>query len=221
VPFDSPVLGQGVYTTAQAARLIGEPREKVSRWTQGRGSIEALWNTAYVENNGASELSFGDLIELRVVRAFRREGMSLQAIRFAIEFAQERFNVERPLTSLRFKTDGQEILAKLSEADEDYFSFSKKRAGQKVFAQVVKQSLKDLEYEDGYAARWRPAGTSHIIIDPVRLFGDPLLEEYGVATSVLYEEAKQFDDISYLSKIYEIPISVVRSAIQFERKLDG
>lgn len=220
MPLDLTILGEGVYSPREAARLIGSTPQEVLRWTRGSGPNEPLWHAYYQAIDDASELSFSDLIELRVVKAFRRAGLSLQSIRFAIGFAQEKFNVERPLSTLGFKTDGEEILTDALEKDGEYVSLSKKNPGQKVFSDIVDQSLVDLEYEDDHVARWRPKFASGVVIDPRRYFGDPLLDEFGISTRKLFEEFVEFDDSSYLARVYEIPEQDIRNAIQFEKTLD-
>ncbi|MDE3028977.1 MAG: hypothetical protein KGH84_11320, partial [Paracoccaceae bacterium] len=137
-----------------------------------------------------TELSFADLIEMRVVKAFRHVGISMQAVRFAISYAEKSFGVTRPLSTMEFRTDGEEILMEAIEQDGEFVSLSKRRPGQKVFAEIVKQSLRDLEYEDGIAARWRPSVAQSVILDPTRQFGAPILDEYGVSTTTLFREFK-------------------------------
>ena len=156
---------------------------------------------------------------MRIVKAFRNSNVSLQAIRFAIGFAQEKYNVERPLINLEFRSDGNEILMKALEQDGDYVSLSRKRPGQKVFSEIVKQSLKDLEYSNGVAVRWRPADYKHIIIDPKRQFGQPVVDECGVSTETLFQEYQEFLDFKYLARIYETPQRLVQSAVQYEQNL--
>lgn len=222
MPLDHAILGQGVYTPREVARLVGTSSQQVLRWTRGSGPTDPLWSAYYnFIDPDVTELSFLDLIEVRVVAAMRRVGISLQSIRFAIAFAQERYQIERPLASQAFKTDGSEILMEALENDGDLVSLSKKYPGQKVFKQIVFQSLNDLEYEDETVARWRPASFSEVVIDPDRYFGDPILDDYGVSTNMLYTEFKQFSDIDYLSSIYEIPKSILKKGIAFEQSLDA
>lgn len=220
MPLDLTILGEGVYSPREAARLIGSTPQEVLRWTRGNGPNEPLWNAYYQAIDDASDLSFADLIELRVVKAFRHAGLSLQSIRFAIGFAQDKFDVERPLSTLGFKTDGEEILIDALEKDGEYVSLSKKNAGQKVFSEIVDQSLVDLEYEDDHVARWRPKFASGVVIDPRRYFGDPLLDEFGISTRTLFDEFLEFNDIDYLARVYEIPERDIKNAIYFEETLD-
>lgn len=198
---------------------MGTTPQEVLRWTRGSGPHDPLWTAYYRNLDNSTELSFADLIELRVVKAFRRASVSLQAVRFAINFAQELYGVQRPLVSLEFRTDGSEILMKALEQDGDYVSLSKKRPGQKVFAKIVEQSLQDLEYDDGTAARWRPALHKQVVLDPQRQFGQPVIDHYGISTELLFREAREFESETYLARIYDIPRSAVKAALRYEASL--
>ena len=72
------------------------------------------------------------------------------------------------------------------ENDGELVSLSKKNPGQKVFSEIVKQSLNDLDYEDDYVARWRPSTAQHVVIDPKRLFGTPILDDFGLSTQMVF-----------------------------------
>lgn len=221
MPLDDNILGQGVYTPREAARLVGTNAQQILRWTRGSGPNEPLWSAHFqFLDNDVTEISFLDLIEVRVVAAMRQSGISLQAIRFAMNFAQDKLGVERPLASQEFKTDGSEVLMTALENDGEFVSLSKKRPGQKVFKQIVMQSLNDLEYEGTYAARWRPKNYSAVILDPGRHFGDPILDKFGISTHIVYREFTEFNDLNYLATIYEVPTEVIKDAIQYERGLD-
>lgn len=221
MPLDFTILGQGIYSPRQAARLVRGAPQEVLRWTRGSGPTEPLWHAYYQSFDDATELSFADLIELRVVKAFRSAGISLQSIRFAIRYAEEKFQVERPLSNLRFKTDGREVLMEALEQDGQLVSLSSRRPGQKVFTDIVRQSLSDLEYEAEQAVRWRPAKAKHVVVDPRRQFGAPLIDDFGVSTATIYADYQQYGDKAYLSRIYEIPKALVEDAIRYEEYLDS
>lgn len=220
MPLDRAILGEGIYSPRQAARLLGSSPQDVLRWTRGSGPQEPLWRAHYQFLDDTAEISFVDLIELRVVRALRGAGISLQAIRYAIEMAQSRFGIERPLSTVQFKTDGTEVLMDAVEHDGELVSLSKKRPGQKVFARIVAQSVRGLEFEGGRVSRWRPEQAKHVVIDPERSFGDPILDDYGVSTATLFRDFERFQDHKYLSRLYEIDISQVKDAVGFEDKLN-
>lgn len=221
MPFDEAILGAGIYSPREVARLVGGNPQEVIRWTRGSGPTDPLWKAHYQFLEDSTELSFLDLVEVRVVKSLRRAGVSLQAIRYAMDLAENRFSVSRPLATRRFQLLGGEILMDALENDGELISLARKNPGQKVFSEVVKQSLSDLEYDDDYVTRWRPASASHVVIDPNRLFGEPILDDFGVSTRTIYGEWKTFNDTRYLSKIYEIPLRMVNDAIRFEQSLDA
>ncbi|WP_309666374.1 hypothetical protein [Tabrizicola sp.] len=221
MPFDEVIFGAGIYSPREAARLVGGSAQEVLRWTRGSGPTDPLWKAHYQFLDDTTELSFVDLIEVRVVKALRRSGISLQAIRFALDLAENRFGVSRPLATRSFKLLGGDILMDAIENDGEFVSLSKKNPGQKVFAEIVKQSLNDLEYENDYVARWRPTTAQHVVIDPARLFGTPMIDAFGVSTQTIYREFLEFQDARYLSKIYEIPIRYINDAVKFEQRLDA
>jgi uncharacterized protein (DUF433 family) len=220
LPLDTEIFGQGIYTPQQAARLIGATPQEILRWTRGSGPSEPLWKAHYQDLDDTTEISFSDMIEVRVVKALRKAGVSLQAIRFAIEFARDKFGSDHPLVSLDFKTDGQEILIDALEHDGELVSLSRMHPGQKVFRDVVSQSLNDLEYEAGTAVLWRPSSAKHVVIDPQRSFGSPILDKAGISTRILFSDFQEYNDLSYVAKIYEVPRTLVANAVAFEKRLD-
>ena len=112
------------------------------------------------------------------------------------------------------------ILMEAVENDGEYVSLAKSRPGQKVFREIILQSLNDLEFDGNYVARWRPKKFRQVIIDPRRHFGDPVLDEFGISTRTLHDEFLSFKDTRYLSKIYEIPERDLKAGIFFEKSLD-
>ena len=192
---------------------------QLRRWTSDGPMRRGLMVNEYRFLDGSNELSFLDLIELRVVDALRRGGISLQAIRFAMEFATRTLGTDRPLASVRFRTDGAEILMELPE-DGRLMSLSRRRPGQGVLADIVRQSLRDLDFEDGRAARWRPSSGKGVVIDPERSFGEPIMEVSGISTRVLFQDFERINDARRVGAIYEVPPGAVRDAVRYERALD-
>lgn len=221
MPFDEAIFGAGVYSPRDAARLVGGSAQEVLRWTRGSGPTDPLWKAHYQFLDDATELSFIDLIEVRVVKALRSSGVSLQAIRYALDLAENRFGVNRPFATRHFKLLGGEILMDALENDGELVSLSKKNPGQKVFSVIVRQSLNDLEYENDYVVRWRPSIANHVVIDPNRQFGSPLIDDFGLATQTIFREYQEIQDSKYLANIYEVPLRYINDAIKYEQRLNS
>ncbi|MCC5991023.1 MAG: MerR family transcriptional regulator [Rhodobacteraceae bacterium] len=220
MPLDGPIFGEGIYKPREAARLIGTTPQEILRWTRGSGPNAPIWTGHYQFVDESTEISFIDLVELRVVRALRSNGVSLQAIRYAIEYAKAKLAIDRPLSTLSFKTDGPEILVDATENDGHLISLSKKRPGQKVFRKIIDQSLSGLEYKNQRPERWRPTIVEHVVLDPNRSFGTPVIDNIGISTQTIFTEWQRSKSIKYISRLYEVDERFVRDAIKFEKTLD-
>lgn len=221
-------IGIGLYTVQEASRYTGIAARDISRWifgyTRRQGTqkydIPGLWPSELGDFNDRA-LGFHDLLEVRFVAAFRCHGVSLQAIRQASKHARELFGQSHPFTCRRFQTDGRNIFATVLEetCDETLLDLVKK---QYVFKQIVSASLYEgIEYNaEGGADCWYPVHRSKkIVLDPSRQFGKPILTQYGVSTTAVYEAwLAEDEDISAVSRIFEISSDAVEVAVNFERK---
>ena len=91
MPLDGAILGEGIYIPRQAARLLGATAQDVLRWTRGSGPVDPLWKAHYQFLDDTAEVSFQDLMDLRIVRALRRGAQRVVA---------ETISSDHPRTSL-------------------------------------------------------------------------------------------------------------------------
>ena len=109
-----PLTGLG----AAAARYAQTTRQTVTRWHHGTEAGAA----GMPERAPREALSYFQLIEVAVVAAFRREGVSLKAVRTARDYAAQQFECEFPFAQLEFARAGRELLLNLedvSRGDEE------------------------------------------------------------------------------------------------------
>ncbi|MBS0260100.1 MAG: hypothetical protein JSR13_20505 [Proteobacteria bacterium] len=227
----SEAIGVGSYTSPEAARLLRTTPLNVNRWLRGytykrsgeARQIPPLWTTQHVSVEDHLEIGFRDLIELRFVKAFIDAGVGLLAIRNCLEYARECAKDDRPFSTRRFQTDGRTIFLESIERvgnqiDEPKLLDLKKK--QYAFKQVIERTFKDLDIEDDAVARWRPFhGKKSIIIDPGRSFGQPIASEYGVPTVALADAVEAEGSVEDVARIFDVPVSVIRDAVQFETDL--
>ncbi len=222
-------FGLGAYTVPEASRLIGLESSKIRRWSQGysHGNTSAasksysnpLWARQYQSQNGEKILGFKDLIELKIVAAFLAQGVSLHTVRKCLEEAREIIKDSHPFATLKFKSDGATLFLDQRDIDGKESTLDLKKK-QFVIRKVMEQSFHDLDIEDNVVASWRPyKGKSTIVVDPSRSFGQPITSEYGIATSTLVEAVLSEGSLKSVSRLYEIPIAVVRDAVGFEEGL--
>lgn len=227
------LLGQGIYSIPEASRLSGIPGSAIRRWVfgftskraaHGRAHYRGLWQPDYHDEEEPA-LSFHDLLEVRFVGAFRKQGVSLQAIRLAAAHAREILDTEHPFTCRQFLTDGRGIFAEIAPelgdaGDRRRLLDLAKR--QYVFREIVSPSLySGIDYGRGGAAlRWFPLPRSRrVVLDPGRAFGKPILYEYGVPTEALAHAAQTERDIRRVARLYKVPAGQVETAISFEQRI--
>ena len=88
----NPYLGVGLYTMADAARLIEVPRQKLRRWREGYtfgkvGIRKPLLGEDHPELARHQILTLADLVELKLISLFRNAGVSMREIRKVAERA--------------------------------------------------------------------------------------------------------------------------------------
>lgn len=226
----SSLLDVGFYSLSEAAMLTGIPAPAINRWVFGYTSKKdgeaiyhsPVWNSQ-IQAYDEKALGFLDLLEVRFVAAFKRYGISLQAIRMASSFAREYFNSSHPFACQAFRTDGKSIFAELIHEE----GFSDERAlidlvkRQYAFKDVIGPSLySGIEYDrEGQALAWRPNDNRYVILDPRRAFGRPLDNRSGVPTETLYGAWLAEGDERLVARLYEVELKAVKAAIAFEQGL--
>jgi uncharacterized protein (DUF433 family) len=221
------LVGKGIYSVPEASRLAAVPSARIRRWLGGRARIHKgeqvfdrpLWRPELPEVDGQVSLSFRDLIELRLVDGFRRQGLSLPYIRKVVEAAQSIVGDTHPFTTNSFKTDGKRLYHQiLSRTDEPLLI--EVLSGQHAFHSIISVGLRDIEFEGGVVALWRPdTGRDEVVLDPRRSFGQPILAASGVSTAILQLAAAAGRTARDISLDFEIEERSVRSALAFEAKL--
>jgi uncharacterized protein (DUF433 family) len=219
----SRLIGVGIYTPAEAALYTGISAKDIRRWMFGYKAADGvqhpgLWQP---ELDFAEErlLGFHDLLEIRFVHAFRKHGVSLQAIRTASQQAKEMFEQPYPFTCRRFQTDGRSIFATVlhETGDETILDLARR---QFAFKQVIAPSLYEgIDYaEEGSAQRWYPVKRSKaVVLDPSINFGKPTLDSVGIDTSSIYHAYLAEDQsIRRVAALYEIKPAAVEAAVNYE-----
>ncbi len=187
-----PAYGIGAYTLTEAGRLIGVAPTTLRRWLFGyhydhHGPVttqEPLWRPQYGVDQAEPLLGFRDLLEARIVRELRRQGMGLPTIRACLKIAREWVGDDHPFSTQRLRTDGRRIF--LEERVGEEVGLFDLRLRQRVFREVIQPSFVDLDWEGGAAARWwLLPGRKTVVLDPARSFGQPIVANGGIPTARL------------------------------------
>ncbi|MBM3488083.1 MAG: DUF433 domain-containing protein [Alphaproteobacteria bacterium] len=223
----TPREGHLRYFPVGAADRVSPPR--IRRWLRGyearRGGVvvghELVWRGALAPIDDTTSLGFLDLMEIRFVDAFLEAGVSWKRIRLASHRAAVLFGVDHPFATRRFVTDGSSIFAEIGgdAADDPLLDLA---TNQLLFKRIVAASLvAGIEFSDaGVAARWWPMGRKHhVVLDPARSMGEPIVVVVGVATVVLAEAVQAEESVERVARWFDVSVAEVRDAVAFEAKI--
>jgi len=129
------------YRAPQVCTVVGITYRQLDYWAR-TGLLQP--SLAEARGSGTQRLySFGDIVQLRVVKRLLDAGMSLKKIRSAMDILRNQLNSDQPLADVTLLSDGITIYAAHS-ADEVVDVF---RRGQGVFGIAVGPVQAQLEGE--------------------------------------------------------------------------
>jgi uncharacterized protein (DUF433 family) len=227
-PPADPTAG-GFYTVREAARLLNISNSAViSGWVKGRSGRGAgpVITRQYQPIGRVQELGFLDLIEVRFIEHFRKQGYSLQSLRTAAETARAELVCEHPfaLYGLKFVAERKNIFLKVAKdiGDAKLLNLvTKQYAMYGILEDVLSRGL-TFDPTKGLATRWRPRDKEFpgIIIDPTIAYGHPVLETSRVPTDAIFSTWKAEDgDYGVVADWFEIEKKQAQEAVEFELAL--
>lgn len=129
------------YRAPQVCNLVGITYRQLDYWARTDLLRPSL---AVAQGSGSQRLySFGDIVQLRVVKRLLDAGMSLKKIRQAMDLLRAQLDSDTPLADVTLLSDGNTIYAAHS-ADEVVDVF---RRGQGVFGIAVGPVQAEMEGE--------------------------------------------------------------------------
>ena len=131
------------FNTRTVVRLTGLTQRQIDYWDRThfvKPSVKEA--TGY----GSGRLySFSDLVQLKVAKTLKDKGVSLQKIRRSITYIKKNFpDVEKPLSEMRFLTDGDTIFVLTKDHKAILDTLAK---GQIVFALALGEIIENLKGE--------------------------------------------------------------------------
>jgi uncharacterized protein (DUF433 family) len=202
----TPPLGLALYPLRDAARLVQLDARTARRWALGydyryrgtsrhSGGVMPLMDSATARD---PDLTFTEMLTLRLVKGFREAKLSLRTIKRVAEVAAREFATPTPFVNKRFHTDGRKVFVELREErpanDEPAVTPRERKmievlTGQHAFADVVEPSLfANVNWHDDIASRWWPLGFNRtVVLDPATVFGTPRIANTRVPTATIAE----------------------------------
>jgi predicted RNase H-like HicB family nuclease len=129
------------FNSKTVSKILGIPLRVVDYWDRTNFIKPSVHEAS---GYGSVRLySFTDLIQFKVAKFLRDQGLSLQKIRKSLNYLRKHLpEIEKPLAQLRFLTDGETIFV-LTNKDREIIDTLKK--GQYVLAIAIGELISDLK----------------------------------------------------------------------------
>lgn len=222
------LIGKGVYILPHVAVLLQSDTRTVRRWVEGARksqSEESSFSGGLICReleplDGATVVTFRELIELRLIKRLREENISMPTIRAALDNARRYFHTDHPFALERILHDGRHIFAEISPRNVTGITSERVslelKAGQLFMMEMAESYLTNVEYIDEVAARWYPLGRkSLVVIDPERNSGNPIDPQTGVSSCALLKMVEAGESVRTTAKWYETSQQAVEDAVSF------
>src|SRR5882724_3441297 len=166
-------------------------------------------------------LSFWNLIEAHVLRSLRVDhGVSIYALRKALQYAEKTLSVDRLLLSPQLRTEaGRLLLDRYGELIELSAS------GQIALRHTFKEHLDRVEWDGWkfpvrlypFSSSSAPAESKPIAIDAQISFGRPIILSRGISTGAIAERIDTGETPAELAADYDLTERDIEEAVLYER----
>ena len=214
------------YTVLEASHYLHVSPSTLKSWVLGRDYRVSAGQRRFsgliepAQRRPTLLLSFLNLVEAHVLHAIRHQhGVKLRKVRSALTWVERRLDVEHPLATQEFKTDGIELfieqLGDLVVASQD---------GQIALREAFESHLQRIEHDAGGLAErlfpfTRPSHADQprlIVIDPRISFGRPIIGTTGIPTTAIIERHNAGESVSHLAHDYRCSSDEIEEAIRCE-----
>lgn len=219
------VRNQPAYGLAEAARYLRLPVATLRSWVVGRrypradgsGHFEALIEPT---DRTPATLSFWNLIEAHVLRSLRTDhGVSIQALRSAIAYAESELSVNRLLLDHQLRTSGGKLLL-----DRYGSLIDLSASGQIAMRKMFEAHLDRVEWDDWqFPIRLFPFVASPglpnrpIAINASIAFGRPTVARAGVTTEIMADRIDAGESVADLAVDYDLTPAEIEEAVLYQR----
>ena len=212
----------GIYTVAEASRLTGVSPVRVRGWLQGYAQGNGRRTHPKVQGqlppmDGKVALGFLDLMEVRFISHFLNIGVRWRTLKLAAEHARREIKLDHPFAT-RFISDGRSIFTEtLVETGDRHLRdlVDNQFAMYAILEPILQEGI---EFDaQGYARIWHPAKDQpHVLLDPHRSFGRPILGPVGVPTRAIFDAFRAEGSIERVAHWYKVEPNLVQEAVAFE-----
>jgi len=210
----APGLVNGVYSYAEAARLLNVTPQRVSRWADGysfqRAHDRGMSGPVLQTERHIGVLSFDELWELMFVRAYVALEVPLPKIRETAE-ALARQVGERPFSTAKLLVHERRLLWETAG-----LVLMRPDVGQLV-ADYAADLAKHVQIRKEHVGRYDiPEFGRLIYLDRDRRGGEPVVSDRAIPTRIIFGLWEREKDVRAVAGYYELPEGQVSAAIRYE-----
>lgn len=210
------------YSIAEAARYLKIPPTTLRPWVAGREYPRRKGSGFFspliaIPEEHPPRLSFNNLVEAYVLRALRTQhGVSIDAVRKAIDFVAKGYSVGRLLLSPKLYTGAGDLFL------EKYGQLvNLTKSGQLAIKKILEAHLKRVELDQtGLPIRFYPFVASDarenrkvIVIDARRGFGRPIVSRRGVSIAAIVDRIDAGETVEAVARDYDLKREEVEEAV--------
>ncbi len=189
--------------------------QHLSRWH--RDGIGTNCNAR--PNRGIRSINFFELVSFRMVAAMRAHGISSHDIKLASYLLQEKWSWEYPFSMQQIWVGLPDLFVEIDGVPVAVTRFWQSALD------LMKEYLVPLESNshglifDSFlqASAWSPS--EGVLIDPGLQFGEPCILGTRIPTETIWALHQAGDSIGLISRMYDLPVSQINSAVKWETKL--
>ena len=221
------LLDRRVMTAQEAARQLAIPATTLIRWLEGEHRAGKSYPPVLREEaTGEPDMTWGEVVEARYLRAYRAKSVPMQRLRPFIANMRQEFGVPYPLAHFKPFTSGRRLLLEVQEQlhlPEALRMIYEVSTGQLILDPRVVGFLERVEFSDSdkqEALRIRPAGKdSPVVIDP--LISSAASTVRGIRTEILAEQANAGAPVDEIAEDFRLPLDMVKAALSYEWSADA
>lgn len=218
-PMADVLLDRAIYSYPDVDRLVGLHSGTARRWLEGYERGGRFYDPVLrPEPTGGDAVTWGEMVEARLLAEFRSRDVPVQRLRPAIVQLRQEFG-RYPLAQSRpfLDVDGRELVRVVQEQVglERQLQLVVVRNGQLVLAASGERFSSAVEYIGDVVGLLRPdQRTPDVVMDPRRAFGQPAVR--NVRTESLAEDFRAGTSREDLIDLYDLSSEQVDEAIRFE-----
>ena len=222
----SDIRNQPAYGPAEAARYLRLPSATLRTWLVGRaypkGDSQARFHPLIKPASAKPlQVSFYNLIEAHVLRAFRTEhGVALAELRKAIAYAEKKLHLHRLLLSPELRTHAGQVFL-----DRYVQLINLSASGQLAMRKMFEDHLQRVEWDEWqfpvrlypYVDSTQRGAEQAIAIDPHVAFGRPIVRRAGISTAAISDRIDAGETVNALADDYDLSPDEIEQAVLYSR----